>query len=228
MKTTNQTNSKKETQRHLVEAIIAYVAFCGLSVLSRFVLPVFLLVMVFGLAFPLLWAKFAREWTSIGFKRRNRKKALLWGFVAGLIGMIYAFIYSVITSIEEWSVPPMLGLQLALGIPIWILIMSPFQEFLFRGWLQPRFQDSIGKWAGLFVTSICFTLWHFCPPLESTATATIPITSVGGVLSTFGLGMLFGYVFQRTDNIVAPWLAHAFSGVGLILAGTLSFIQYTP
>lgn len=122
----------------------------------------------------------------------------------------------------------MLGLQLAVGIPIWILITSPFQEFFFRGWLQPRFQDAIGKWTGLFVTSLCFMVWHFLPPFEGTATSVVPITSVGGILSTFGLGMLWGYLFQRTENIVAPWLAHALAGIALVLIGMMSFIQYTP
>jgi len=224
MKTINQTNPKKETQRHLIEAAIAYVAFCGVSLLSRFVPPVFLLVPVSGIAFPLIWAKITRSWTSIGFTRQNLGQALLWGVGAGLVSGLYTFLMFR----EEQSFPPMLGLQLAIGIPIWILIMSPFQEFFFRGWLQPRFQFAIGKWTGLFVTSLCFTLWHFCPPLEGTPTSTLPITSVIGILSTFGFGVLFGYIFQRTDNIVAPWLAHALAGIALVLIGGMSFIQYTP
>lgn len=219
-----QRNPRQEAQRHLIEAVIAYAAFCGLSVLSRFFLPVFLLVVVSGIAFPLVWAKLTRDWAAIGFTRRNLAQALLWGLGAGLVSIVY----TLVVFREEQSFPPMLGLQLAIGIPIWILIMSPFQEFLFRGWIQPRFQDAMGKWAGLLVTSLCFTLWHFCPPLEGTATSTLPITSVIGILSCFGFGILFGYIFQRTDNIVAPWLAHALAGIALVLMGTMSFIQYTP
>jgi len=224
MKTNNQTNSKKETKKYLIEAVIAYVVFCGLSVSSRFVPPVFFLVVVSGIAFPLVWAKLTRDWVSIGFTRRNLGQALLWGLGAGLVSIVYI----VIMFGRGYSSPPMLGLQLAIGIPIWVLIMSPFQEFFFRGWLQPRFQDAMGKWIGLFVTSLCFTLWHFCPPLEGTVTSTLPITSVIGILSTFGFGMLFGYIFQHTDNIVAPWLAHALAGITLVLIGMMGFIQYTP
>lgn len=225
MKTNNQTNSKKETKKHLIEAVIAYVAFCGLSISSRFVPPIFLLVVASGIFFPLVWAKLTRDWASIGFAQRNLGQALLWGLGAGLVSIVYiVFVFPG----RLKALPPMLGLQMAIGIPVWFFIMSPFQEFFFRGWLQPRFQGVMRKWTGLFVTSLCFTLWHFCPPLEGTATSTLPITSVIGILSTFGFGMLFGYIFQRTDNIVAPWLAHALAGIALVLIGTMSFIQYTP
>jgi len=78
MKANNQTGSKNEAQRHLIEAVITYVAFCGIGFLSRFVLPVFLLVLVSGIAFPLVWAKRTRSWSSIGFTRRNLGQALQW------------------------------------------------------------------------------------------------------------------------------------------------------
>jgi membrane protease YdiL (CAAX protease family) len=141
MKAGNQTNPKKETRRHLIEAVIAYTAFCSLSVLSRFALPVFLLVVVGGLAFPLVWARLTRNWASIGFTRRNLGRALLWGLGTGLAVVLYIFV----TSGEERTLSSMLELQLAIGIPMWFLIVSPFQEFFFRGWLQPRFQEAIGK-----------------------------------------------------------------------------------
>ena len=223
MKTGDQTNPKKETHRHLIEAVIAYAVFCGLSFLSRFVSPVFLLVVISGLAFPLVWAKITRGWASIGFTRRNLGQALLWGLGTGLAIMLYIFV----TSGEERTLPFMLELQLAVGIPMWFLIVSPFQEFFFRGWLQPRFQEATGKWAGLILTSICFTLWHLFPPFDlPNPTGTLPMTSLDGILSTFRLGIIWGYILQRTDNIVAPWLSHAMAEIALVLIGIMSFVQY--
>jgi len=102
--------------------------------------------------------------------------------------------------------------------------MSPFQEFLFRGWLQRRFQDALGLWPGLIVTSISFALWHLYPPFEQAQI--VPIMSVSGMLFTTGMGLLFGYIFQRTGNIVAPWLAHALAGLALMLTGSMTFVQY--
>jgi len=48
---------------------------------------------------------------------------------------------------------------------------------------------------------------------------------LAGMISTFMVGLLFGYIHQRTKNIVAPWLAHAIAGVALVLVGGMSFIQ---
>lgn len=42
------------------------------------------------------------------------------------------------------------------------------------------------------------------------------------------MGVLFGYICQRTRNIVAPWLAHGLWIVALILVGAMTFVQFTP
>ena len=228
MKINDQTDSKRETKKPLIEAVIAYIVFCGLSFLSRFAPAMFLLVVVSGIVFPLIWAKFTKSWRSIGFTRQNLKYALLWGLGGGLVSIVYVIVYLFIEFGKVYFSPPMLGLQLIFGIPIWILVLSPFQEFFFRGWLQPRFQDAMGKWTGLFVTSLCFSVWHFFPPFEGTPTSTLPVSSVLGFLSCFGLGVLWGYTFQRTDNIVAPWLSHALGGIALVVTGVMSFVRYTP
>ena len=136
--------------------------------------------------------------------------------------------YILLTSGQARSFPPpLLGLQLAVGIPVWLLILSPFQELFFRGWMQPRFQEAVGRWRGLILTAVCFSVWHFFPPFEGTPGITLAVTSVGGALTTIGLGMVWGYVFQRTGNIVAPWLAHVLAGIATVLIGTMSFVQYT-
>jgi len=210
--------SQRNKRKPLAEALIALVAFCGLSVLSRFVPAVFLLVVVSGIAFPLVWARLTKDWAAVGFTRRRLGQALLWGLGIGLLLAVVAWFTT------EHKTAPFFLLQLAVGIPIWILIMSPFQEFFFRGWLQPRFQDALGLWPGLIVTSISFALWHLCPPFEQAQI--VPIVSVFGMVFTTGMGLLFGYIFQRTGNIVAPWLAHVLAGLTLVLSGAMTFVQY--
>jgi len=205
-------------RKSLTEALIALVAFCSLSALSRLFPPVWALVPVSGIAFPLLWTWRTRDWARMGFRRRNPGQALLWGLGAGLLLLVIEWFTT------EHKTAPFFLLQLAVATPIWLLIMSPFQEFFFRGWLQPRFQDALGLWPGLIVTSVSFALWHLCPPFEQAQI--VPIMSVSGMIFTAGMGLLFGYVFQRTGNIVAPWLAHVLAGLALVLTGAMTLVQY--
>lgn len=211
-------------RRSLIEALTGYGIFCALGWLSRLVPIVFVLFVAYGIMFPLIWAGHTHNWEALGFSRRNLRSSLIWGVGAGVLWAVYTYIFFR----QDRSLPPLWGLQVAIAFPIWLLVMSPFQEFFFRGWLQPRLQAASGKWVGLGITSLAFTLWHFFPQLEGTATATLPLGSALGLVSIVLAGLLFGYIFQRTGNILAPWLAHALGGIALVLIGEMSFIQYTP
>ena len=161
---------------------------------------------------------------STCFTRRNLGQALIWGAAGGLAFGLYTYIVFG----AGQSAPPLLLAQVAVGVPVWLLIMSPFQEFLFRGWLQPRLQAALGRWMGIVIASLAFALWHYFPPLEGTMTSTLPISTPIGVVSAAGLGLLMGYLYDRTQNMVAPWLGHALAGLALVLIGTMTFLQYNP
>ena len=133
-------SNQNAKRKALIEAVIALLAFYGLSLLSRLAAPVFLLVVGSGLCFPLIWGVFTKDWKTMGFTRRNTGQALIWGVGSGALLMV------VIWFTTEHKLAPFFALQLIVGIPIWLLIMSPFQEFFFRGWLQPRFEKSLGLW----------------------------------------------------------------------------------
>jgi membrane protease YdiL (CAAX protease family) len=211
-------NAQDTNRKALTEAIIALLAFYGLSLLSRLVAPLLLLVVASGLLFPLIWGMLTKDWKTMGFTRRNIGQALVWGVGSGMLLMV------VIWFTTEHKVAPFFALQLIVGIPIWLLIMSPFQEFFFRGWLQPRFEKSLGLWPGLVVTSVGFAVWHLCPPFEQAQI--VPIMSVFGMGLTIVMGLVFGYVFRRTGSIVAPWFAHVLAGLTLVLSGAMTFVQY--
>ena len=210
--------SRNAKRQALAEAVTALVAFCGLSLLSRLVPLLFLLVVGGGLFFPLIWGVFTKDWKSMGFTRRNLGLGLLWGAGGGLLLMV------VIWYTTEHRLAPFFGLQLIVGIPVWLLIMSPFQEFFFRGWLQPRFENALGLWPGLVATSIGFAAWHLCPAFEQAQI--VPIMSLYGMVFTTAMGLIFGYTFCRTRNIMAPWLAHVLAGLTLVLSGAMTFVQY--
>ncbi len=198
--------------------IIGFVVFCGISQLSHLYYPLFGLVVIAGILFPLAWGGFTRNWKGIGFSRQNLGKALFWGICAGIVSSLAG-----LAVLQERAFVRDLGQQLLIGIPLWILVISPFQEFFFRGWLQSGLTENLGKWWGLVISTVCFTAWHYLSPISDLAT--FPLASTGGIISTFAAGLAFGYAYQMSKNIIAPWLGHLISGIVFIIIGAMDFVQ---
>jgi membrane protease YdiL (CAAX protease family) len=173
-----------------------------------------------GLAFPLVWGKVTGRWADMGFTRQGLPAAIGWGVGSGLISCLIGFL-----AVPERSLASDVGLQLAVGIPMWLLLASPFQEFLFRGWLQPRYDRSLGRGLGLVVATVGFTGWHYLLPIfGASEQSSFPLYSPRGLLATFAAALAYGYGFQRTGNILTPWLAHALAGIMFVALGSGSFI----
>jgi membrane protease YdiL (CAAX protease family) len=173
-----------------------------------------------GLLFPPVWGKATGRWAEMGFRGDGLPGALAWGVGAGVITSIIGYL-----TVPERSPVVDVGQQLAVGIPVWLLLASPFQEFFFRGWLQPRWERGLGKGWGLLVATIGFTGWHYLLPIfGESAPSSFPLYSLKGLAATFGAGLVYGYAFQRTGSIVTPWLAHALSGIMFVAIGSGSFL----
>jgi membrane protease YdiL (CAAX protease family) len=221
MSVDNRTEAETKDCRHLIEALIGYAAFCAISFLSQSVPLALQLMVISGILLPLAWGRMTGNWEIMGFTRRNIGMAIRWGLGAGVATSLVGFV-----TLRERSLAPSLGLELAIGIPLWLLLASPFQEFFFRGWLQPRCEDMLGKGIGLLVATAGFTVWHYCWPLA--AQSSFPLYTLHGFVTTFGAGLIYGYSFQRTGSIVAPWLAHGFAGIMFVSVGAGSFIDKMP
>ncbi len=200
----------------------AYVAFCVLGLLSRAVPALFGVFVAYGIVFPLVSARRAHDWSAVGLTRQGLGRAARWGCSEESAGRPTPLRPSAGGSAPLW------GVQVVIAVPVWLLVLSPFQELFSRGWMQPRLQRALGRWPGLLATSLALTLWHFFPDFAGSATATLPLTSPLGIASTFLAGVLFGYLRDRTDSVVAPWLAHAIGGLGLVLIGRMTSLTYVP
>lgn len=133
---------ERRKKNFLLEGLLGTIFFFGISLASRIILNLFFVMIMFGIVFPLIWAKCTKSWEFIGFTKKILRKAIFWGLGAGGVFMIYQYLIT----LGNHSFSSLLGLQLIIGIPIWVFVLSPFQEFFFRGWIQPRFQKSMGKW----------------------------------------------------------------------------------
>ena len=217
---------KIKNKRDLIEAIIGLCIFFIISYLSRFVVPLFALVVLLGIVFPLIWAKVKKDWALIGFTKKSIGKAFIWGIGSGAL----IFLYLLFDGFKSMPViTDMLGLKLAANIPVWIIIVVPFQEFFFRGWLQTKLQKSLSKWPGFVIASVVFALWHFLPPFEGTATSNLPVYSVAGFFTVLALGLIWGFVYLvSNNNIIAPWISHTMAGIAIVIIGKWSALQITP
>jgi membrane protease YdiL (CAAX protease family) len=196
-------------------ALAIYLLFCGLSYFSEPDDALFALVTLIGIGFPLAYAKWTGNWAALGFRKTDIAPSIQWGILGGILSGLIGL--AVLPSI---SVPSRLGLQLLIGVPMWALIASPFQEFFFRGYLQPIVQARFGDLRGLLLANLGFTLWHYCAPFSGSP---VPLNSVLGFVSTFLAGLAYAYVFYRTKHIIAPWLAHLLTGTIFIIVGAMDF-----
>jgi membrane protease YdiL (CAAX protease family) len=213
-----RTTGKDNNGSRLLAIIVGYVVFCGLSQLSRIVYPLFGLVVLIGIALPLVWGRVTGEWSLMGFSRRNLGEALMWGIGAGVVSSIVGLLI-----LEEHLAPSNLLQQLLIGVPFWLLVISPFQEFFFRGWMQSGLEKVLGEWWGLIIANVCFTLWHYVSPIADAAP--MPLGTVLGVGSTFVAGLAYGYGFMKSKSVITPWLGHAISGIVFVMVGAMDFIQ---
>lgn len=210
--------SESNNKSRLTLIVLGFAIFCGVSQWSRNNTPLFGLVVLIGIALPLAWGKFTGNWGAMGFSKQHIQKALLWGILAGAVSSIGG-----LAVLPSRTIASDLDQQLLIGIPFWVLIISPFQEFFFRGWMQSGLEVRLGQWWALIIANLCFTMWHYLSPLVDMAT--FPLASAGGIITTFIAGLAYGYAFQRSRNIIAPLLAHTISGVVFIVVGAMDFVQ---
>ena len=109
---------------------------------------------------------------------------------------------TVLTSAQSW--------WLRIYLCIFTVIIGPVaEEFIFRGMLYPFFKQRSHPILAWFLVSILFALVHW---------------DAGTFLALFVLALMLTWLYEKTDNLLAPIAAHAiFNTVNLIL---LYYFQY--
>ncbi|MBN2003919.1 MAG: CPBP family intramembrane metalloprotease [Anaerolineae bacterium] len=83
------------------------------------------------------------------------------------------------------------------------------EEFAFRGYLQSRLVIWLGRWRGWGVASVLMALAHVVSRVVFQGEPAID--AFFSSLSIIPVSLLLGYVMLRTENVVAPALAHMFA-----------------
>ncbi|AEH38234.1 CPBP family intramembrane glutamic endopeptidase [Halopiger xanaduensis] len=88
-------------------------------------------------------------------------------------------------------------------IPASILVIGPFEELLYRNVIQKSLYGTFSRYGAVVVGSVIFAIIH------TQAYWTAGPGQVAASLGTvFGLSIVLGTVYERTDNLVVPALVH--------------------
>jgi len=96
------------------------------------------------------------------------------------------------------------------------------EEGLFRGLMLPHFLQRMRFWTANLLQAALFAVWHLVWPLKAYLTGDASLAGAlaqGGllVLGTFVAGLVYGYLFWRTDSLWAPLAAHFLNNTTLNL-----------
>lgn len=101
-------------------------------------------------------------------------------------------------------------------IPLVFLLNAPGEELLFRGVIQGLLAERFSAWGAITLATAAFAPLHLIALIGSPTAAllTIIIISVPS--------LVFGSVYELTDNLIAPSLVHALFNSSLFIGMYLS------
>ena len=100
-----------------------------------------------------------------------------------------------------------------------VVVVAPVEEFVFRGVIQRRLRDRFGPVPAIVGASLLFGSMH----LANYTGRLAPI--VAGAFLIAAVGAVFGTVYERTDNLAVPILAHAAYNVTLLLVSYVAAVN---
>jgi len=131
------------------------------------------------------------RWVFISFGLALPLAGLWWLWELLLHGLEIEVEYQMISKAVDQLDP---GLPMA-AIVSFVVIAAPLmEEVIFRGFIQPAFVRSIGRWRGILATSVLFALIHISDPQ-----AVFPILL---------LGVILGWLREKTGGLAAPIALH--------------------
>jgi len=134
-------------------------------------------------------------------------KYIVGGYVAAFAGLLAISVLLTVLSVEPASnaagetalenpgiIPVLAVLQ--------FLLVGPGEELLFRGIIQGSLREHFGAWPAILLASAMFAPIHILALSGGPAAVATTI----GIL--FLPSIVFGYLYEKTNNIVVPAFTH--------------------
>ena len=205
----------------------------GVAVLEDLVLLVGISILLQGVGFVVVAIGYlAVRGVGIGYLRVRWPTLRDFGWmVAGLFGLFAVLI--VVGGLAELLAPAEpadheiaeLGVQqpelLLFLVPLMLLVVGPGEEILFRGVIQTRLVEAYGTAAGIVTASVLFAVAHLPAYGGGGAEAWVSVTVL------FVASLVFGAIYEVTDNLVVPAVVHGVYNSILVL-GLYAITQMEP
>ncbi|PSQ39505.1 CPBP family intramembrane metalloprotease [Halobacteriales archaeon SW_12_71_31] len=173
------------------------------------------LVSLQGIAFPLVASVYLRlRGLGLDFLRVRTPSLRQLGVVVGGVVAILVLVtlsqvvVSVlgVTPAERTDQEVLTNPEFALvGIPLMLLIVGPGEELLFRGVVQSTIRETTPAPVAIVLANVAFAPAHLLAFLGAGNSLVGIVTSISLI---FLPGVVFGVVYEYTDNLVVPALAH--------------------
>lgn len=91
-----------------------------------------------------------------------------------------------------------------------IVVLAPLiEEMLFRGFLQSYIRRHLGAKQAIFITSVCFAMFHFATGQG--------LGNISIIIPLFVLSLFLGFLYEKQGSILAPMTLHAsFNAISVI------------
>ncbi len=144
--------------------------------------------------------------SSFGISKINLKKhMIISGTLILVIGSIFTVMY--------FSIHPFSNLSIFIqyvisGFVFYLLAAGLPEEFVFRVFIQTRLTNLTKSfYVGIMVSSLIFGLFHV--PILFLYTHDLVLSVVNSIVFQAVVGIVLGYLWERTKNIIEPILFHA-------------------
>jgi len=168
-----------------------------------------------------------RDDQSLVYLRRPRPSDLVWA-VVGLGGILLgSLVMGVVIQVLSDLAETLFGVAVETGqnsivtqgrenpvlflymIPVALFFVGPAEELVFRGVVQGLFRRAFGVVPGLVFASLLFGFGHYLAISSGSAWTYI--------LTASALGLVLGAVYEYTESITVPALAHGLWNSGIFL-----------
>ncbi|MFC1922093.1 lysostaphin resistance A-like protein [Chloroflexota bacterium] len=219
-------------KRPVLVMLILFILACLLKILDSFIFrldelvgeAIFTKALGFVLVAVYVWAC-GRKLRDIGFHTRFLGKALLIAAVSLISLYIIAFTAQMIVlrstgedaSFVLSAIDPKTGMSGGLLFAIWLLVAnlvnSAMEEGLFRGTMIRHFLIRFSGWGAIILQAGLFALWHMSWPARNLLDGNASFGQAANealvlLVGTSIAGVVYGYLYLKTDNLWSPFLAH--------------------